>query len=169
MSEVAVSGRLSIDRAAQVQLVDDTLGGEIEVFGNQLDYSALGNPVRLRLGIGQDRERLAFSDSVRDLEFAPLGQTCGYNIFSNVAHHVSSRAVYFRRVFAAEATASVPRHAAVRIDDDLPSGQTRIRTRTADGEAACGIYEILGILIQKFRRECRLDDVFENILENSSL
>ena len=54
-------------------------------------------------------------------------------------------------------------HAAVGIHDDLASGQPGIAHGTANHEPAGGIDVVLGVLVEQFSGNHRLDDVLQNI------
>ena len=54
-------------------------------------------------------------------------------------------------------------HAAVGIDDDLAAGKSGVAHRSADDETARGVDVVLGIRVQKLRRNDGLDDVFQDL------
>ena len=134
-AEVAVRRGLLVDRAAQVEVVDDRRRTQIEVradeFGDLLFRDHAGAE---RLDEHADRMRDA--DRVRDLHFAAFGEPGRDDVLRDVARRVRRRAVDLGRVLAGERAAAVARHPAVRVGDDLAAGQTGVALRAADDEAA---------------------------------
>src|SRR5205823_9930703 len=87
---------------------------------------------RHRLGVEAldlDRDRPRDADRVRDLELAAVGEARRNDVLRDVARGVGGGAVDLRRVLAREGTAAVARRAAVRVDDDLPSGEAGVAHR----------------------------------------
>jgi hypothetical protein len=81
------------------------------------------------------RNGLRYADRVRKLDRAGLGVTGGDDVFRDVTRGIGRRAVDFGRVFAGERAAAMRSRAAVSVDDDLASCQTRVADRTADDES----------------------------------
>src|SRR5439155_13181823 len=86
----------------------------------------------------------------------------GDEILGDVAGHVARGAVDLRRIFSGETAAAVTPTAAVSVDDDLASGQARVALRTADDEASRRIDVKHGVLVEKLRRNDRLDDLLDD-------
>src|SRR6202050_2667691 len=134
-AEVAVGRGLRVDRAEQVQRVDDGPRPQVE----DLQHGVLDLLHRDLLGAETldeqpDWHRLA--DRVRHLGLAPVGQARGDHVLGHPAHRVGRAAVDLGRILAREGTSAVPGHAAVGVDDDLPPGQPGVAHGTADLEPA---------------------------------
>ena len=84
------------------------------------------------------------ADRVRDLHLAAIRQPGGDQVLRHVPGGVCGRPVDLARVLAAERAATVPRHAAVRVDDDLAPGESRVSRRPAQHEVAAGVDHDLG-------------------------
>ncbi len=72
-------------------------------------------------GVDEYAYGLGDSNSVADLDFALVRQSCGYDVFGDVSRHVGSAAVNFGGVFAAEASAAVAADSSVGVHDDFSS------------------------------------------------
>src|SRR6185295_17841557 len=68
-AEVAEGRSLSIDRAAQLQVVDHALGGQDEMRANQLDQALFFDGAGVE-GVDHHRYRLGHADRVGELHFA---------------------------------------------------------------------------------------------------
>src|SRR5687768_10552946 len=117
--EVAVRGSLLVDRPAEVEVADDRGRPEVEHLADGLldlrrVHVALG-AVRLDL----DRDRMRDADRVRDLDLASIREARRDDVLRDPTRRVRGRPVDLGRVLAAERAAAVPRHPAVRVDDDL--------------------------------------------------
>ena len=107
------------------------------------------------------------ADRVRDLKLGAVGETGGDHVLGDVAGGVRGAAVDLRRILAAERAATVTRHPAVGVDDDLPAGQTAVAHRPADHEPARRIHEqvaaeLLGV--EQVIGHLGLDDVLPQVL-----
>src|SRR2546430_14956824 len=80
-------------------------------------------------------------DGVGALCFAPLRQTRRDNVLGDPAHRVGGGTIDLGRVLAAERAATMPRHSAVAVDDNLAARETGISLRSAHNEAAGGIHQ----------------------------
>src|ERR1700694_2810440 len=158
-AEVAVGRRLLVDGPAEVQLPDDLQRAEVEMLLDQLLDFGDRHPLGAE-GLDKNRDRLAYADRIGDLDLAMAGKARGYDVLSHVARRVGARPVHLGGILAAKAAAAVPRVAAVAVDDDLPAGDTRVRTRAAEHEAPGRIHVDCGALVEHLRR----DDLFENEL-----
>src|SRR5207302_9761761 len=129
--------RFLVDRLAQVQRLDDSLGREPEVLADEIDELVIGDAVvGAAVGVDPDIEGVGIADGVGELDFALLGQAGGDDVLGDVAGHVGGRAIDLGRVFAGEGAAAVPAAAAVGVHDDLASGEAAVAVRPADQEAA---------------------------------
>jgi len=108
-------------------------------------------------------QRVCLADCVGNLDFAAGGQPGSHHILGYPARGIRAGAVHFGRVFAAEAAAAVPAHAAVGIHDNLAAGQPGIAQRSANHEAPGGVSVDFNIFINKFRRENRFNHMFNQI------
>jgi len=125
-----------------VEVADDRRGPEVEVVADQRLDPVAGHTRRLGAeALHADRDRMREADRVGDLQLAALRETCGDDVLRHVAGRVRRRAVDLGGVFAGEGTAPVPGHAAIGVDDDLPSGDARVAHRPAAHEAARWIDE----------------------------
>src|SRR5690606_28807773 len=137
-AEVAVHGGEGVDRAQQVQRLDQRGGAEVE----DLAHGG-GDPVRGRLpgaeGLDVQAHRLGDADRVGDLHLAAVGEAGGDDVLGDPAHGVGAGAVDLAGVLAGEGAAAVAGHPAVGVDDDLADGQARIALGPAEHEAAGGV------------------------------
>jgi len=159
-AEVAVGGSLLVDRAQQVEHLDDALGPQVEVLQHQLRDLLVGEHARA-LGVDRDVHRPRHADGVGHLDLALARQACGHDVLGHVARSVGGAAVHLRRVLAAERAAAVRAGAAVGVHDDLAARQPAVALRAADDEAARGVDEVLGVL-QPGRRQHGLDDLLDD-------
>src|SRR5581483_2651923 len=109
-------------------------------------------------GLDVERDRLRAADDVRDLDLESIREPGRDDVLRDVARRVRGRPVDLRRVLAAEGAAPVTRVSAVRVDDDLASGQAGVTYRTADGEGARAVDEVPRVLVEPFRGDRRLHD-----------
>ena len=58
----------------------------------------------------------------------------------------------------------MPRHAAVRVDDDLAAGQAGVAHGTTDDKTAGRIDVDLGLYCPQLRRDDRLDDHLDHVV-----
>src|SRR5579872_1010098 len=119
--EVSVCRGLAVNRTAQIQRLDNSLRGQLEVFTDQIGNDILVHLLRTE-GVNQHADRLGHANGVRKLHFATVRQSGGNYVLGDVTRHVSRRAVNFRRVLSAKRPAAVTSHSPVSIDDDLASG-----------------------------------------------
>ena len=93
-----------------------------------------------------------------------MGKPCRHDVLGHVARGVGGAAVDLRRVLAGERAAAVRGAAAVGIDDDLAAGQAGVGLRAADDEAAGGVDEVAGVVVEQLGRDGRADDELDHIL-----
>src|SRR5579883_3347686 len=161
--EMAKGGGGLVDRAAQVEGLDDASRSQIEVFVDQANDLFIGDLAGAE-GIDKEGERAGHADRVGDLDLDAFGQAGGDHVLRDVAHSVSSGAVYFGRIFAAESAAAVTGHAAVGIDDNLAPGQASIAHGAASHETPGGVDEEFGLAIEQVFGNNRLNDVLNDIV-----
>ena len=134
-AEVAVGGGLLVDRAQQVEHLDDALRAQVEMRVDQRGDLLVGDHAGA-FGVDRHVHRLGHADRVGDLDLALVGEAGGDDVLRDVARRVGGRAVDLGRVLAAERAAAVRAGAAVGVDDDLAAGQAAVALRAADDEAA---------------------------------
>src|SRR6266576_3647530 len=66
--------------------------------------------------------------------------------------------------FAMYRAASVPRVAAVRVDDDLASGEPGVAHRPADGERAGPVHQVLGLRVEPRAADGGPDDLLADLV-----
>jgi len=89
------------------------------------------------------------ANRVSELDFATISQSGCDEMLRDEARIICRAAVDLRRVLTRERSATMASHTAVRIDDDLASGQTGIAHRTADHEPAGRIDEVTRLHIEQ--------------------
>src|SRR5439155_18274079 len=128
--EVSVCRGLTVDRAAQIEAVDDLPRTEVEVLVDQTaDDLVVDRPGPE--GLDVQRHGFRDTDDVGDLDLAALREAGGHDVLRDVARRVRAGPVDLRRVLAAERSPTVGRVAAVRVDDDLASGEAGVPHRAA--------------------------------------
>src|SRR5215471_13328767 len=133
-AEVAVCGRLRVDRAAQIEVADDRARPQVEVLLDQR-VDARDRDVLRAEALDVHREGPRDADRVRHLQLAAVGETRGDDVLRDVTRRIRSRPVHLCGVLAGERAATVAGRTAVRVDDDLAPGQAGVAHRTADDEA----------------------------------
>src|SRR5712691_6131782 len=141
-AEVAVRGRLPIDRAAQPEALDDRARSEVEVLLDELADGFVGDRARAE-GLHVERDGVRTTDDVRELQLEAVRETRFDDVLRDVARRVGGGAVDLRRVLTAERAATVSRVAAVGVDDDLAPGEPGVAHRPADGEGPGPVHEVL--------------------------
>src|SRR6185295_2458645 len=125
LAKVAIIRGLGIDRAQEIQLSDDMGRLETEDSANGLLNGFIADFARPK-SIHTNRDGIRMANGVGELNFGARGQARGYDVFRHIAAHIGSAPIDFGRVLAAEGSASMPSHAAVAIDDNFASGQSRV-------------------------------------------
>src|SRR5206468_4530281 len=105
--------------------------------------------------------RLSHATRVCELNLAAISQSRRDHILCHIARHISSRAIYLGGIFAAEAAAPVPAHAAVTIHDNFPARKSGISHGATDDESSCRIDVIFGVRIKHVWRDSMLDHVLQ--------
>jgi hypothetical protein len=121
-AEVAVRGRLRVDRAPEVEVAQDRAGAQVEVLTDELLDARERDPLGAE-ALDLDRDGVRDADRVGDLQLAAVGEAGGDDVLGRVTRRVGGRAVDLGRVLAGESPAAVAGGAAVGVDDDLPAGE----------------------------------------------
>lgn len=132
---MAERGRLTINRAAQIQHVDDAGRTKIKLLSDDFRQCVVGNDAGA-LRIDQQRNRIGHADRVSQLDFTALGQSRRNDVLRDVARGIRGATIDLCRILAAERAAAVAGISAVGIDDDFGGRSGRNRPSAADGEAA---------------------------------
>src|SRR6266568_676908 len=162
-AKVAVGCRLLVDRAAKLELPDDLQRAEVEVLLHQmldLRHRHALRPERLH----EDRDRLAHTDRIGDLDLAMAREPGGDDVLGDIARGVGARTVDLRGVFPAEAAAAVPGIAPVAVDDDLAAGHPRVSPGPAQHEAARRVHVDGRAPVEHLGRNHLLEHEFPQIL-----
>jgi len=162
-TEVTTGSRLAIDRATEVEVLDDAAWGQREDLANEVANLAVGNLAGAE-GINVNADRFANADGVGELYFALLGEASSDDVLGNVASHVSSAAIDLGWVLAAESATAVTAPTAVGIDDDLTTGQAAVTVRTANDELAGGVDVVLDLALDEVLWQFWLDDLFDHVV-----
>src|SRR5437660_4579444 len=117
-------------------------------------------------GVNEERKGARNADGIGDLDLNALRETRGNNVFRDMAHSVSSRAINFRRIFATESAAAVPSHPAVGINDDLAASQTSIAHRATGNETPGWIHKHFGMPVKQMRGNSRLNNMLNYVVTN---
>src|SRR5258708_16003330 len=100
-AEVAVRRSLEINRAQQVEHLDDALGPQVEVLADQR-RDVLVVDLAGTLGVDRHVDRLRYADRVGELDLALPGDARGNDVLGDVARSVRRRAIDLRRILARE-------------------------------------------------------------------
>src|SRR5712691_6131383 len=161
-AEVAVRGRLPIDRAAQPEALDDRARSEVEVLLDELADGFVGDRARAE-GLHVERDGVRTTDDVRELQLEAVRETRFDDVLRDVARRVGGGAVDLRRVLTAERAATVSRVAAVRVDDDLAPGEPGVAHRPTDGEGPGAVHQVLRLGIEPRAADGRPDNLFADL------
>ena len=157
---MTVVGGLRVDRAEEVELLDDVSRLEGEHFEDGGEDLVVADGAGAE-AVDVDAHRKRVADGVGELHFALRGEAGGDDVLGDPAAHVGGAAVHFGRIFAGEGTTAVTAHAAVAIDDDFTTGEAAVALRAADDEFAGRVDEILGVLGEHVLRQDLLDDLLD--------
>src|SRR5260370_42457318 len=89
-----------------------------------------------------------------------MGRACSHYFFCYVPSNIRGRAVDLGRILTEKSSAAVGCLAAIGIDYDLSTSQTRVTLRSTGNEAACWVNVVFCVFVQEFRRDGVLDDLF---------
>src|SRR5713101_3933795 len=82
-AKMAVSSRWTIDRAPQVQALDDAPRCKRKYGANQIRHLLVGNETRFE-SIDHNRNRFCYADGVGKLHLGTASQSGGHEVFGNV-------------------------------------------------------------------------------------
>ncbi len=124
---VAISGGLQVDRALQVEFVDDGGGAQVE----DLAYGGGGVAAHWHAllgaeGLHVDEFRVGNTNSVGDLDLDLVGQAGSPQFLGNPTGGIRGGTIDLGRVLAGERATAVVGGASVGVDDDLAAGQTGV-------------------------------------------
>ena len=88
-----------------------------------------------------ERHRIGNADRVRDLDRAAIGQAGCHDVLRQIARNISRRAVNLRRVLARESAAAMRGRTAIRINNDLASGEAGVAIGATNDETAGRVHE----------------------------
>src|SRR5215471_14801091 len=165
-AEVPVGGRLLVDRAAEVQVLDDAGGREVEVASDHRLELRRGH-LAGAIGLDHDRDRIRYADRVGHLYLRSLRETRPDDVLRHVTGHVARGSVDLRRILPGEGAAPVGTRAAVRVDDDLAPGEARVTHRPAGDEPSSRVDVIDDASrVDEMAGNGRQDDVRNHVLSN---
>ena len=162
---MTVGGCLSIQGTAQIQHFDNAGRPQIEVLFNQFRnqcFLYLGGAK----GFHHDRYRLSYANGVSQLNFTFVRQAGSYDVFSNIPCCISTGTVNFCRILTGECAAAMASHAAIGINDNLPSRQAGVALRAAHHKTSGGVDIILGLVIQELSGHNRCNDMLAQVCFN---
>jgi len=142
-------------------VADHASGGQGEEFPHEgfepafVDFGGL-------FSVDQDADGFGDADGVRQLDFTGVGQSCGDDIFGNIAGHIAGGAVHLGGVFSAEGAAAVAASSAVGIDDDFSAGQAAIPFGAADFKSSGRVDMKDGVVVNQFFGQNGQDDFFND-------
>src|SRR5947208_15473016 len=143
---MAVIGCLPIDRAKEIQLLNDLGRLEIEnVPDRALQFLLVHFACAER--IDAHANRLRVPNGVRKLNFTSVCQAGCDHVLRNPASHVSGASVDFARVFSGKRAPTVPSYSALATANDVPPGYSCIASRTASHKSAIRIEDVRRVLV----------------------
>lgn len=158
LAKVTVIGGLGIDRAEQVELLDDVGRFEREDFQDGFeDFVVTEGTCAKSINVNADWKRV--TDSVSELDLTLGGKTCCNDVFSDPAAHVGSATIHFGWVFARKGTTTVTTHAAIGVDNDLTTREAAIALWATNNEFASRVDQILGVFCEHVFRQHLFDDL----------
>ena len=104
------------------------------------------------------------ADRVRDLHLAAISKSGRDDVLRHVPRRVGGRTVDLGRVLAAERAATVPRHAAVGVDDDLAAGQAASACGPPSAKSTGRVHVDLGVLVDHVGRHNGVDNLLQHRL-----
>ncbi|KAJ0872741.1 hypothetical protein HanRHA438_Chr11g0527221 [Helianthus annuus] len=113
--------------------------------------------------VDKHRQRFGHTNSVRNLNNAPACEPRSHYALGRLPNNISPAPIHFRRVLPGERTATVSSPSAVRVDDNLPSGETRVTVGTTDHKPARRVQVEDSVFIKILRRDHGLDHVLFEI------
>ena len=137
---MAVSGRLPIDGAAEIEALDNALGRKREVLADELSKLGLSDFAGAEC-VNADADRLSHADGIGKLDFSAISQAGSNDVLGDVSGHISRGTIDLGRILTGKGASAV----------------------SADNKTACRIDVVLGVLVKPRGRKDCLDDVFEDV------
>ncbi len=154
---MTVRSRLSVDGREQVELFDDRSRAHVEFAHDVALEFLLVHDARTE-GVDVHANRLGNADGIGELDLTTSGQARRHDVLRDVTCIVGGGAIDLGRILAAEGTATMAAHAAVGIDDDLATCETRVTHRPADDETTGRVHEDLGLFVHQSLWHDLVDD-----------
>jgi len=154
---VTVGGGLLVDGVFELEILDDLARAKVEVVLDDLQKLLFA----LRRGaVAEDGDGEGFGDTdgVGDLDQDALAESGLDEGLGDPASGVGGRTIHLGEVLAGEGAATVGAPTAVRVHDDLTSGQTGVSHGTADDELAGRLQVEDGVLVHVLGGDDFLDD-----------
>src|SRR6185295_11502877 len=111
-AEMSVRGRVAVDRTAQLQVLDDRGGRQLEHAAHRGFEFLIWFHARAER-VDKDRNRFGDADGICKLYFATLREFRGDDVLGNPARRITRGAIHLRRILAGECAAAVPAHSTV--------------------------------------------------------
>ena len=132
---MAVGGGAGVDRPAQLQMLTNAPGRQVDHILDNHRQFFLVHPAR-PVGVDEDRQRFRYANGVGDLEGAFVGQAGGDHVLRHIARRVGGRPVDLGRVLAGKGAAAVQGGPAVGVDNDLAASQAGVSIGSAPDETS---------------------------------
>ena len=100
-SEMTERRGLTINRAAQIEHLDNARRTEIKQLVNNLSELFIRNNART-LRINQKGDWTRHADGIRQLNFTTLGKSGSYDVLGDIARGICGTAIHLGRILAAE-------------------------------------------------------------------
>jgi hypothetical protein len=171
-TEVTVRAGLLVDGLTKIQLLNDLSWSQVKV---RLDNGEEFFLRQFRCTVIEygDRQGFGDADRVRHLDQAPPAKTSFDQGLGDPASRVCRRPVHFGEVFSREGAAPVGAPSAVRVHDDLATGQTGIALGSPDDEQSTRIDVYNGVAIEILWWDDALDhfvqDLFSEFIQGDFL
>ena len=145
---MAVGSSLLVDRAQQVEHLNDALGAQIKVGIHQLGNFVVGDNAST-FGVDRHIHWFGYANGVSHLNLALARQPRSHHVLGHITCGVGCGTIHFGRVLARESTTSMGAGAAVGVDNDLATRQAAITLRATDDEATGGVDQV-ACVVQPF-------------------
>ena len=132
---MTIGSGLTINRPAKVKHLDDSIRAKIKFLTDDPDDLIITD-LACTKGIDHDRHGTCNANCVSEFNFQLVRITCSNKILGYIACGICCAAVDLGAVFTGESSAAVTGIAAVGVDDNLTSCQTRVSVGTADNKAS---------------------------------
>ena len=101
------------------------------------------------VGIDINTHGLCLANGISQLQKHLIGHASCNHILGNVTCSVGCRAVDFRWIFARKGATSMCTFAAIGINNNLSSCQTRVAMRSTNDKFSCWIYVINDVIVEE--------------------